>query len=334
MAIGFDVGSFNLVSCKRNDAGDLVCKRQVNAFIEIKLDNDFTYNMMEKAGVPLIRRDDVKIAYAAGEKALNFAYTMPGIEIRRPMKDGCVNPSESQSFEILNRMIHTLLDNVTKDQEVLYYCVPANAINVKTDADYHQKVLDAIFKAYRSKQGYTVLARPLNEGLALVYAELADKGWTGIGVSFGAGMVNVSCAIFSNPIFNFSLVNSGDWIDQQAAAALNESVAFVNKAKMSIDLTKEPTNMVERAISTQYRIMIEKTVAGIKKGMEENRSNIQEPMDMVVAGGTSSPNGFEQLFREVIDLAKLPVAINQIIKPAEPLFSVAKGCLVAAENSN
>lgn len=333
MSFGFDAGTFNLVSCKRNDKGDIVYKREVNAFLEMPLDNKFVFNMMKKAGVPLILREDANVAYALGEAAVEMAYTMPQIELRRPMKDGCVNPKERDAFQIMSIMIHSLLDNVTNDNEVLYYTVPANAVNSETDADYHGKILDAIFKAFKSDKGQKVNAMPINEALALVYAELAEKNFTGFGISCGAGMVNVTFAIFGAPVFSFAIVNSGDWIDKQAARATDKPIAFINKEKTKVDLTKEPTNLVERAIQTQYRLMIEKTVAGIKKGLEEHhKSRPEHPVDIIVAGGTSSPNGFEQLFREVVSTADLPIQIGNIIKPADPLFSVAKGCLIAAEN--
>lgn len=335
MPIGFDAGTYNLVACKRNDKGDYVYKREVNAFLQMPLDNLFVFNMMKKAGVPLIQRADANVGYALGEAAVNMAYTMPQIELRRPMKDGCVNPKELDAFQIMSIMIHSLLDNVQQDKETLYYSVPANAINGETDADYHGKVLDAIFKAYKSETGYTVNARPMNEALALVYAELAEKSYTGIGLSFGAGMVNMCFSLFSAPVFQFSIVNSGDWIDKQAAKATGESIAFINKEKTKIDLTKPPTTLVERAISTQYALMIEKCVAGIKQGLEANSkaTRVEAPIDIVVAGGTASPNGFEQLFKQVLDSANLTVPIGTVIKPADPLYSVARGTLIAAENS-
>lgn len=335
MAFGFDCGTYNLVSCKRNDKNDFVYKREVNAFLEMPIDNPFVFNMMKKAGVPLIQRQDANVAYALGEAAVNMTYTMPQIELRRPMKDGCVNPKEKDAFQIMSIMMHSLLDGIKKDKEVLYYSVPANAINGETDADYHSKVLEAIFKAFKSEEGFTVDARPINEALALVYAELGDKAFTGIGLSFGAGMVNMSFALFAAPVFQFSIVNSGDWIDKQAAKATGETIAFINKEKTKIDLTKPPTNLVERAIITQYNLMIEKCVAGIKQGLEANSkaTRVEHPVDIVLAGGTSSPNGFEKIFKEVIDAAQLPIAVGNVIKPADPLYSVARGCLIAAENS-
>ena len=330
---GFDVGTYNLVSCRRDGNGNFVNKREVNAFLELPLENRFVFDMMKQAGVPLIERENV--AYALGEAAVNMAYTMSQIELKRPMSGGCVNPKERDAFQILSIMIHGLLDGVKQNNETVYYCVPANAINEDTDADYHKKVLEAIFKAYRSEEGYTVNAYPINEALALVYAELGKKAYTGIGISFGAGMVNLCYSMYGNPIFKFAIVNSGDWIDKQAAKATGESPTFINKEKTKVDLSAIPTNLVERAIQTQYRIMIEHTINEIKKGLSTANKAIHTdtPVDIVIAGGTSSPPGFDKLFRETLMQAKLNIKIGEVIRPEDPLFSVARGCLIAAETA-
>jgi actin-like ATPase involved in cell morphogenesis len=336
MAIGFDVGTYNLVCCNRDDKGNFVYKREVNAFLEMPLDNDFVFNMMKMAGVPLIHREDANVAYALGEAAVNMAYTMTQLDLKRPMKDGCVNPKEADAFQILNIMVHSLLDDISHDKPVLCYCVPANALNEETDADYHRKVVEAIFKAFKSEKGYTVDARPINEGMALVYAELKPKMFTGVGVSCGAGMVNVAFSLFGAPVFTFALVNSGDWIDKQSAKATGETIAYINKTKTKIDLGKEPANLVERAIKTQYELMIEKTVMGIKKGFEGNKeknAKLDAPVDFIIAGGTASPPGFDKLFETLLRDAKLPVEVGRVIRPADPLLSVARGCLIAAENA-
>jgi actin-like ATPase involved in cell morphogenesis len=331
--IGADIGTYNLVVCRRDDKGDFVYKREVNAFLELPLENRFVFNMMKNAGVPLIERNN--IAYALGEAAVNMAYTMPAIELKRPMMHGCVNPKEKDAFQIMSIMIHSLINNVKKDGETLYYCVPSNAINQETDADYHQKILEAIFKAYKDESGYKLNAYPINEALALVYAELGKKAYTGIGISCGSGMVNICYAMYGNPIFSFALVNSGDWIDKQSANATGETIAFINKAKTKVELNKAPTNLIERAIQTQYKLMIEHTVSGIKKGFTDILKTVRTdaPVDIVIAGGVSSPPGFATLFKDTIQQAELPIKIGEIIKPNDPLLSVARGCLLAAEAS-
>ena len=332
--IGYDAGTYNAIACRRNEKGDFLYKREINAFLELPLENRFVFNMMKQAGVPLIERENV--AYALGEAAVNMAYTLPTLELKRPMKDGCVNPKERDAFQIMNIMAHSLIDPVEQDGTKLYYSVPANAINQETDADYHSRVLESIFKSYVSDEGYKVDPKPINEALAIVYAELQKKAFTGVGVSCGAGMVNVCFAMYGNPIFSFAIVNSGDWIDKQAAKATGESPTFINKEKAKVDLSAEPTTLVERAIITQYRLMIEKTVNGIREGLASAKQAVktENPVDFVVAGGTSMAKGFTDIFSQTLKQANLSIPVGEVIRPAEPLYSVAKGALIAAEASS
>ena len=331
--LGFDVGTYTLVCSNKKNKDEFSYKKEINAFLELPLENRFVFNMMKNAGVPLIEKGNV--AYALGESAVNMAYTLPSLELKRPMCDGCVNPKEKDAFQILSIMIHSLIGDI-QDNSLLYYCVPANAINLETDADYHGKVLQAIFNAYESSNGSKLEARSINEALALVYAELGNKNFTGIACSCGGGMVNVCFAMYGNPIFQFAIVNSGDWIDKQAAKATGESTTVINKEKMSVDLSKEPTNMIERAINTQYRIMIEKTIQGIKEGLSNAKTNVRSAgaVDVVVAGGTSSIAGFDVLFKEAMKSANLSVEVGNVIRADNPTYTIAKGCLIAAENSN
>ncbi|NIQ17151.1 MAG: hypothetical protein GTO02_23050, partial [Candidatus Dadabacteria bacterium] len=73
----------------------------------------------------------------------------------------------------------------------------------------------------------------------------------------------------------------------------------------------------------------------IKKGLSEagKKARSDKPVDVVIAGGTSLPTGFDILFRNVLKQAELSIKIGNIVRPNDPLFSVARGCLVAAENS-
>jgi hypothetical protein len=336
MPIGFDAGTYNLVCCTRDEKTNFVYDREVNAFIEIPLTDRMVLQMMKTCEdpVPVIERPTK--AYALGEKAVRMAYTISQLELKRPMKDGCVNPKEKEAFEVMGIMVSSLLEgNVKKDRDVLYYSVPANALNEETDAEFHTKILESIFNNYESDDGKKVKAFPINEGLALVYAELKATNYTGIGISFGAGMVNLCYAMFGVPVFTFAIVNSGDWIDKMAAKATGEGTTFINQEKTKVNLSIEPTNLVERAIQTQYKIMIEKTVSGIKKGLSEagKKARSDKPVDIVIAGGTSSPVGFDILFRDVLKQTELPIAIGNIVRPDDPLFSVSRGCLIAAENS-
>lgn len=333
MPIGFDCGTYNLICARRGeDKSEVKYRKEVNAFLDVQLEQRHAFNMLKASGVPLIERE--KVAYIVGDAAVNFAYAMPQLSLKRPMKDGCLNPQEKDAFRILSIMMHSLVGEVEHDKEVVYYSVPANAVNLTTDADYHQKILESILKAYKVN-GKTIVPYAINEGLALVYAELGHKAFTGIGISFGAGMVNFCYSIFSHPVFNFSIVNSGDWIDEQAAKAAGETPTTINKAKQKIDLLKTPTNVVERAIQGQYKIMIERTMSEIKKAILDagNTVRVENPVDIIIGGGTASPPGFVETVREVVKGMDFPVPVGEIRKPEDHLYAVARGCLVAAENA-
>jgi hypothetical protein len=116
------------------------------------------------------------------------------------------------------------------------------------------------------KRATKVDARPINEALALVSTPDGQESLHRHRIQFGAGMVNVCYAMYGTPVFKFAIVNSGDWIDKQAAKATGESVAFINKEKDEDRPDQNPATLVERAIHTQYGLMIEHTVTGLKKG--------------------------------------------------------------------
>ena len=336
MSVGFDAGTYNLICCKRNSENKFIYKREVNAFIELPLKNRFVFNMMKQAGVPLIERPDSDVAYALGEAAVNMAYTMNQLDLKRPMQHGCLNPKEKNAQQIMSIMMHNLIGDDVDPKEPFYYSIPANAINEETDADYHSHVLSAIFKAYENKDGMGITPNPINEALALIYAELAKTAYTGIGVSCGSGMVNLCFAIFGAPVFEFSMVNSGDWIDKQAAKVTGETPAFINQEKLKLNLLEDTDSLVMNAIKAQYQIMIQKTVMNIKKGLENSNNDARaadKPIDIVVAGGTSQPIGFDKIFKESIEKANLPIKLGEVRRADDPLYSVARGCLIAAENS-
>jgi activator of 2-hydroxyglutaryl-CoA dehydratase len=98
-------------------------------------------------------------------------------------------------------------------------------------------------------------------------------------------------------------------------------------------LRKDPKTLIERAIITQYRLMIEKTIQGIKEGLASAKQAVksEHPVDFVVAGGTSMATGFVDIFAETLKQANLSIPVGEVIRPAEPLYTVAKGTLIAAE---
>lgn len=335
--LGLDVGTKNIVLAYR-EGDEIKFKREINGFCLLPRDGT-TKTILKDLKIPNIPSPDGKHLIALGTKAEEIAYTF-GTSLRRPMERGVLSVSEREAMDIMAVIVRAMIGKVEKDT-TLYYCIPADAINEDTNVAYHQKIIQLIIEGHKKVAPDVELnAYPINEARAIVMSQFEDK--TGIGVSFGAGMVNVSFCLYGLPVYEFSIVGSGDWIDYQTARAtgLMEDLgnrkrpkALVAKTKESVDLGAPPKDNLERAIILNYEILIENVAGAIVQGFKDNEKQARaaRPMPIVVAGGTSMPDGFIDLFEKVFSTIEMPFEVGDISRASAPLFAVAEGCLVASE---
>ena len=337
--IGLDIGTKNIVLAYRDTAGTIKYKKEVNGFFKIEQTDGFARRMLEGQGVPFFQSADGKYLIALGEKAENIAYTF-GHHLRRPMSDGVLSAHEPEAMSIMAVIIRSLIGDISEDA-VLYYCIPGEPYNATLNVGYHQKIMEAIIHNHKTEKGALVLAHPINEARAIVLSSIPDH--TGIGISFGAGMVNVSYCLYGLPVYEFSIVGSGDWIDNEAGRVTSNiergddgrdhAKVLVTKAKEKLNLgAGVPFDNLDRAIYINYELLIERVAKGIIEGFKKNeqKARAPSPMPIVCAGGTSSPEGFIELFKSVFSKQGMPFEIGEITRAPKPLFAVAAGCLVAA----
>ncbi len=319
---GLDVGTANLVAAVQNDDGGITVKMERNAFIDIEHDVH-SKNLLTKLKVPYVVHNNTMVVL--GDESFQLANIF-NRTTRRPMKDGLISPSEADAMTMVRLIIQKVLGEPQAPGEVVYFSVPGEPIDSEANVVYHE----GVFSGLLTKLGYE--PRSMNEAHAVVFAELADQDFTGIGISCGGGMFNVCVAFKSIPALTFSTSRGGDWIDKNVSQVLGVPVSKATFIKeQSMDLMN-PTNREEEAVSIYYRNLINYTLTNIKSqflgssGMPE----FPAPIDIVTSGGTSSPNGFIELFRDEFKKLDFPIKINEIRRADDPLTSVAKGCLVAA----
>jgi len=320
--IGFDVGTYNLIMAAPKSETEIAIKREINVFIKVENPKKFTKAMLMQQGVPLIEKD--KDIYVLGQAAVDLAVDL-GLSYRRPMYAGCLSAKEKDAFEIMAAMLKGMVGPIN-EPTVLYFSVPAAPIDADGDSKYHEKVVFSIFSTVPNLEPIA-----LNEALAIVYSTSPTQ--TGIGISFGAGMVNVCFSKMAIPVFEFSLTESGDWIDRESARVSGESEAFINQEKLNVDLAQPPKTSVEMAIVRNYEILIEKSVDKINEGIEgsKGKAHTNQPIPIIVGGGTSLATGFIDLFMKVLAKRPLSIPISGVELPKNPLHAVAEGCLVAAK---
>lgn len=320
---GLDVGTA-FIYCAEREKGDVVFRRQRDAFFNIE-PGDFTKKMLNKIGVKYIEKDET--LYVIGDEAMEIANILKR-ELRRPLRKGVISPSERESLPIIELIIQSVIGRPKCKGEIIYYSVPAAPLDADFDIIYHENIL----KSFLEKAGYT--PKPVNEGMGIILSELADEEFTGIGISFGAGMVNMCLSYISVPVVTFSLSKSGDWIDEQVGIALGETASRVCEVKeKSLDLTNVKTqSRIETALAIYYDNLIDYVLKSIKQEFDNNPKipRFTKPVTLVVSGGTTMPKGFLAKFNKALLRVKLPMEIGKVKMASSPLYAVAKGTLIAA----
>ena len=323
MAKGLDVGTMNILSAQQ-EGSETVFVQQRNSFVEIEY-SDMAEQMLSRSEVLHIRKDDQ--VYIVGDDALNFANIF-NKETRRPMQHGILSSDEKSAIPMIKLIIEQVVGEPNPPGERLFFSTPADPIDSDISTLYHQKTLESIL----GDQGYD--PEPINEGMAVIYSELADRNFTGLGISFGAGMTNICLAYYAVPVMRFSIARGGDWVDEQAAQATGTPVDKVTATKeddFELDFRTD-VGGIKGALSIYYENLLDYVIENIQR--ETDEEDVEEGLDVpvVVTGGTSSPDGFEELFEEHLNEADIPFSISGVSRAEEPMYSVASGALVAARS--
>lgn len=210
---------------------------------------------------------------------------------------------------------------------MLCFSVPGKGEGAAANLVYHEAVLKNILQSF----GFT--AKGINEGLAVVFAELQDENFTGIGISFGGGMCNVCVSFMSMPMITFSIPKGGDYIDKSVADVLNETSTRVRLAKEeTLDLGRQPRDEISSALHIYYEDVLQTLIARLREELEGSRHlpTLDRPIPIVLSGGTAKPGGFQQKFEAMMKNADLPIQVSDIRMAKDPLTATAIGCYVAA----
>lgn len=325
--IGLDVGT-NMLVCGSIDAeGKSVFKMERDAFYRIVPKSDVNKqaikNSLEKRGSNFIIDGDDFIV--VGEDALQIAMERNDVA-KRPMSKGVVSPREKSSLPMLKMLIKSLIGQ--GEGANLVYSVPAKPVDGVFDIVYHTEILNMFFR----EQGYQ--SHPINEAFAIALSELLDDALTGIAMSFGAGMTNIAVIHQGDPLVEFSVTRSGDFIDQSVANALDLSPSLVQLEKEAGVNLKQPTNKIMEAVAVYYSSVMNYVLQNISYELHRREKDLplfREPVPIVVSGGLTLADGFTEAFNEKVKEVTLPMQISQVRRAASPMTCVANGCLLASQ---
>src|SRR6185369_11082494 len=322
-ALGLDVGTSRLVLAS-GSAERVKSKAELNAFIAVPF-SKFTENILKQNKVSYQLNGGTTLQ-VYGNEAARFA-TVFNTEVRRPMNGGTLNPNEEYSMSVMQAIIQQLVRK-TKNGETMRFSVPGA---LRNDGSLNLVYHEAMLRDLLGSMGYN--AKGINEGLAVVFAELEKENFSGIGISCGGGMCNVALAFMSIPVLTFSVNKAGDYIDRNVANVTGELPTRIRLIKEeSLDLSRTPQNKYESALHIYYDDVILSLVESLRGSLAEQKNlpRIDKPIPIVLSGGTAKPKGFVDKFRQAVERDGFPLDISVIIMAEDPLPATARRCLIAA----
>ena len=325
--LGLDVGTSRIVIASERD-GKQHYASQLNAFASVPW-SKMTENSFRRENLPFtVQGDQIMIQ---GNEAPRFADLMHA-ETRRPMVQGFLNPGEADSVDVLKSIVESLVKESGGGKPLVYYSVPAVPLNGSNEAlTYHESTVGH----FLAELGYD--SKPINEGLAVIFSELEDTNYTGIGVSFGGGLCNVAFSYLSMPGASFSIAKAGDFIDSSAASVTGELAGRVRMVKEEkFHFNGSYTDRLHQVLTVYYDDMIDSVIQGIKQVFSDSKRvpKLSRAVPIVISGGTASPEGFQQRFEKALRSVEMPIPISEVRMAKDPMSATARGALIAglAEN--
>ncbi|HEV3198274.1 MAG TPA: hypothetical protein VGZ73_10210 [Bryobacteraceae bacterium] len=320
--IGLDVGTSRVVTA-RSAEGKYQYDTELNAFLTLPY-SKLTVSLLVRENVfHEVRGSEIVVI---GSDAQKFAEVFHA-ETRRPMLNGVLNPNERHSLVVLQAIIGKLLGKAAFAGQKVYFSVPAPVPNEKDGLAYHAASIQQVLKVL----GYE--GTPIEEGLAVVFGELGESNYTGIGISCGSGLCNVCLAVLSVPVISFSIPKAGDFIDSQAALVTGELATRMRGQKeQAFHLNGMTGDRVQNALTVYYGEMIENLVETLRSHLASTQRlpKMDQSIPLVLSGGTVMPKGFLDHFGQALKATDFPIRLSEVRLSGDALNSTARGALMAA----
>ena len=322
---GLDLGTSRIVLATLNGE-NVSYTPQLNAFVDIPYSR-MTVQMLTHEDI--LHEVEGSHIYAYGNRADEFAKFLDG-DARRPMQSGLLNPAEPKNLHMIEMLLGRLCGMADKGER-LCLSIPSALPDRGSDLIFHERSVQGICE----KLGYR--AQSVNEGLAIIYSELKDTNFTGIGMSFGGGMCNICLAYLGLPVLTVATARAGDYIDRSAASVTGETPTTVrlhkeNTAESGFALNGAAGGPIDRALTVYYADVIATAVAALQTAIVESRRlpRFIAPVPIVCAGGTTLAANFLPRLKTAIADAGLPIKVGDVYLAKDPLNATAKGALVGA----
>ncbi|HXM42914.1 MAG TPA: hypothetical protein VN924_16795 [Bryobacteraceae bacterium] len=320
--LGLDVGTSRVVVARAKDKKHEY-NSELNAFLTLPYSKLAESLLQRESVFHEVQGADIVVA---GNDAEKFAEVFH-VDTRRPMAHGVLNPEEPYSLAVVRRIITKLVGRAAVEGQKVFFSVPARGDSVNGAIRYHEASIRQIL----AELGYR--ATPIEEGLAVVYGELAASNFSGVGVSCGSGLCNICLAVLSVPVMSFSVPKAGDFIDTNAAEVTGDRANRLRISKeRGFQLNGFTADRAHNALTVYYQEVIADLIASLRAHIASAQKlpKLEQSVPLVLSGGTAMPKGFLEHFVRILETEEFPLKLSEVRVSGDPLHSTARGALMAA----
>jgi hypothetical protein len=332
--LGVDPGTMFFQVAEKNNNGEIDIKSMRNSFVELQNYESQDIEEILKQNKWQYVTDGNRY-FVIGEDSLKVSLIFPDVELRRPMKDGVLNKGEDKKMLVMAEITESLTgEKPTDETSLVCFCTSGESIDTQVNDEFHRSRLRGMFErlGWKTKRIPEGLAVVLSERPVMIGKDGENVPYTGIGISFGSGKVNITLAYKGLPIISLSSTRSGDYIDRMVEQNTDLSLAqitYVKETKLDFSQMDYDDDIIF-CLDVFYTNVIEYSFKNFAKKFKEVKSDFSGPIPVVIAGGTAMPPGFRDKVESVVRKLDLNFEIGDISISKDPCNSVVKGLLTQA----
>lgn len=210
MSIALDLGSHSIRSLR--PVGRQLHARNCRSVYSILPDNTEQRRLLEKAKIAYAACDDNLILLGEAAEELSRLFQTPCIDL---LPGGTVPQSDPVARQIIALFIDALLPAPTMERQICCFTQSGHA-RAQTSFESRTGFVAHLIQL----RGY--VPRPLGAGMALIFAELVQEKFTGIGLALGAAGAEISIAHCGHEIASCSVPRGRVWADELATLIATE----------------------------------------------------------------------------------------------------------------
>ena len=305
MTIGLDLGSHRFRSI-RHDSKKLIA-RSCPAVFATLADTPPHRRLLHQSGTRFATCADHLLL--AGDAANEWS-AMLNLPLFPLLKGGRVPTSDVIARQILTLMIDAMLPVPESPGGHCCLTIPggqADGFVEQRDADFFQQMV--------SLRGY----RPhiVSATQALVLAELHEASFTGIAISFGHTTSEFGVVHCGREIARCVIADGTSSFEVAQTFGIEEAGAVLAAASIERSYGRFFSDIVDEA-----RIRFER---------EGTLKTLPQPLPVICTGGITESTTFLPMLQKIWDETGWQVSTLPIRAASDPVFAVARGCLIQAE---